>query len=162
MNRTARLLNLSTIAVLAAWSGASVARAQIAPGGKGPVDVTADQLAVQQQQCVAVWSGSAEALQDTSRLRADVLKIYNKVEAGKPAAGQAGSGQKCGALDRMEADGAVYYVTPEQVVKGDHAVYTADNTTIVMTGAEVIAAQGKNVISGTRRVIRARPRKHGA
>jgi lipopolysaccharide export system protein LptA len=153
MNRPASLMMLSTIAVIAALSGRMDARAQIAPGGKGPVDVTADQLAVQQQQCLAVWSGSAEALQATSRLRADVLKIYNKVEAGKPAPGTPGSGQKCGALDRMEADGSVYYVTPDQVVKGDHAVYTAADTTIVMTGAEVIAAQGKNVITGTRLVI---------
>ena len=52
----------------------------------------------------------------------------------------------------MEADGQVYYVTPSQVVKADHAVYTAADTTIVMTG-DVVAAQGKNVIAGSRLMI---------
>src|SRR5208337_3511561 len=86
------------------------------------------------------------ALQDTSRLRADSLKIFNR-----PLGGGSG-GQSCGQLDRMEADGQVYYVTPTQVVKADHAVYTAVDTTIVMTG-DVVAAQGKNVTAGSRLTI---------
>jgi lipopolysaccharide export system protein LptA len=53
----------------------------------------------------------------------------------------------------MEAHGNVYYVTPDRVVKGDNATYTADNTTIVMTGTEVVATQGKNVVTGTRLTI---------
>jgi lipopolysaccharide export system protein LptA len=142
MNRPAALLTISTLAVALA-TGAS---AQIAPSSHGPVDVTADQLEVQQGQCLANWSGNAEALQDTSRLRADTLKIYNR-----QLNGQAG-GQACGPLDRMEADGQVYYVTPAQVVKADHAVYTAADTTIIMTG-DVVAAQGKNVVAGSKLMI---------
>jgi lipopolysaccharide export system protein LptA len=142
MNRPAVLLTFSTLAVALALVAPNCALAQIAPAGHGPVDVTADQLEVQQGQCLANWSGNAEALQDTSRLRADSLKIYNH---------QLG-GQACGPLDRMEADGQVYYVTPSQVVKADHAVYTAADTTIVMTG-DVVAAQGKNVIAGAKLVI---------
>ncbi len=52
----------------------------------------------------------------------------------------------------MEADGSVYYVTPDRVVKGDHAVYSADSKTIVVTG-QVVVAQGKNVSAGTRLTI---------
>jgi lipopolysaccharide export system protein LptA len=94
---------------------------------------------------MANWSGNAEALQDTSRLRADSLKIFNRQTAGP-------GGQSCGQLDRMEAEGQVYYVTPTQVVKADRAVYTAADTTIVMTG-DVVASQGKNVIAGSRLTI---------
>ncbi len=142
MNRPAALL---TCTILGLASAAPLAaRAQIAPAGHGPVDVTADQLEVQQGQCLANWTGNAEALQDTSRLRADSLKIFNRPLGG--------GGQSCGPLDRMEADGQVYYVTPTQVVKADHAVYTAADTTIVMTG-DVVAAQGKNVIAGSRLTI---------
>jgi lipopolysaccharide export system protein LptA len=136
------------ISALVALALPGLAAAQIAPAGHGPVDVTADQLEVEQGQCLANWSGNAEALQDTSRLRADSLKIYNR-----QIAGQGSNGQSCGQLDRMEADGQVYYVTPAQVVKADHAVYTAADTTIVMTG-DVVAAQGsKGVIAGSRLVI---------
>jgi len=96
----------------------------------------------------AQLAASSKALQDTSRLRANTLNIYNKVLGGKGSAGN----QNCGQLDRMEADGQVYYVTPNRVVKGDHAVYTADNKTIVMTG-DVVATQCQNVIAGTRLTI---------
>jgi lipopolysaccharide export system protein LptA len=139
-----------TLAAALALGAAQAAFAQIAPSAKGPVDVTADQLEVKNGLCLASWRGDAEALQDTSRLRADVLNIYNKV-VSKPAT-DGGNGQGCGVLDRMEADGSVYYVTPTQVVKGDHALYTADNKTIVVTG-DVIATRGQDVIAGTRLVI---------
>jgi len=139
--------SLSSLALVLALTAPGLAWGQIAPAGHGPVDITADQLDVQQGQCLANWSGNAEALQDTSRLRANSLKIYNR-----PGGANGAGGSSCGALDHMEADGQVYYVTPTQVVKADHAVYTAADTTIVMTG-DVIAAQGKNVIAGTRLVI---------
>ena len=147
MRRPVALRSLSSLALALALAAPGLALAQIAPAGHGPVDITADQLDVQQGQCLANWSGNAEALQDSSRLRANSLKIYNHGGGG----GGAG-GSSCGALDRMEADGQVYYVTPSQVVKADHAVYTAADTTIVMTG-DVVAAQGKNVIADTRLVI---------
>jgi lipopolysaccharide export system protein LptA len=129
------------------------ARAQIAPAGKGPVDITADQLTGHNKDCEAIYSGNAEALQDTSRLRSNVMMFFNKkIPNPHPGAGT-NDNPTCGDLERMEAHGNVFYVTPDRVVKGDDAVYTADNTTIVMTGAEVVATQGKNVISGTRLVI---------
>jgi lipopolysaccharide export system protein LptA len=150
MKRLAAFVTLSALALPLALGGAGAAFAQIAPASHGPVDVTADQLEVKNDQCLASWRGDAEALQDTSRLRANVLNIYNQVLA-KGGATTAGP-RSCGPLLRMEADGDVYYVTPTQVVKGDHAVYTADSKTIVMTG-DVVATQGQNVIAGTRLVI---------
>jgi lipopolysaccharide export system protein LptA len=142
MMRPAARLTSCVLAFGLALATPLVALAQIAPGAHGPVDITADQLEVQQTQCSANWTGNAEALQDTSRLRADSLKVYNHQMAGQ------NGGQSCGALDHMVAEGQVYYVTPTQVVKSDHAIYTAADTTIVMTG-DVVTAQGKNVIAGS-------------
>jgi lipopolysaccharide export system protein LptA len=142
MMRPAARLTSCALALGLALATPLAALAQIAPGAHGPVDITADQLEVQQSQCSANWTGNAEALQDSSRLRADSLKVYNHQMAGQ------NGGQSCGALDHMVAEGQVYYVTPTQVVKSDHAIYTAADTTIVMTG-DVVTAQGKNVIAGT-------------
>ena len=151
MNRLAAtsLLALALTAVLAA----APARAQIAPEGKGPVAITADQLTGHNKDCEAIYSGNAEALQGTSRLRANEMDFYNKKLPNPHPGANADANPTCGDLERMEAHGNVYYVTPERVVKGDDAVYTAENTTIVMTGAEVVATQGKNVVSGTRLTI---------
>lgn len=145
-------MTVSAIALAVAVC-APASRAQIAPEGKGPVDITADQLTGHNKDCEAIYSGNAEALQGTSRLRANVMNFFNKKIPNPHPGNNPDANQNCGDLERMEAHGNVFYVTPDRVVKGDDAVYTADNTTIVMTGTEVVATQGKNVISGTRLTI---------
>ena len=149
MNRRATLFTLAPLGAALTLFGAGLATAQLAPSSNAPVDVTADQLEVQNQKCLAVWSGDAEALQATSRLRANTINIYNKT---LPSRTGDQPGRNCGQLDRMEADGQVYYVTPDQVVKGDHAVYSAGDKTITVTG-DVVVSQGCNVSAGTRLVI---------
>ncbi len=49
----------------------------------------------------------------------------------------------------VTATGGVYYVTPNETIRGDRAVYTVSNATIVVTG-DVILTQGKNVLTGSR------------
>src|SRR5580698_9904585 len=76
MNRLAAL-TFSAI-FLSAGFAASTGHAQIAPQGKGPVAITSDQLTGHNKDCEAIYSGNAEALQDTSRLRANEMDFYNK------------------------------------------------------------------------------------
>ena len=149
MMRTAVVLSVFSLA--AGFS--APAMAQLSSSSNSPVDVTADQLEAQPQQCLAIYRGNVEALQGTSHLRTDLLNIYAKPGAAQaqPAPG-GGPSSKCGALDRMEAHGSVYYMTPSEVVKGDDAVYLADAKTITLTG-DVVVSQGKNVVVGNRLVI---------
>ena len=132
------------LAILAACPAA----AQLARNSDAPVDITADELEVVNASCEAIWRGNAEALQDDARLRADVLKIFNKPGVPKPGATTAA----CGAVDRMEAEGSVYYVTPTQRVRANNAVYQADTELITMTG-DVVATQGQNVMRGDKMVV---------
>jgi len=140
------MTKLAAVAALALGL-AGPAAAQIAGSSDAPVDITADALEVVNNQCMSIWSGSAEALQDRTRLRADTIKTYSKKAPGK-ANGQGA----CGALDRMEAIGNVYYVTPQQKVRGDNAVYDVGAERIVITG-DVVAVSGQNVIRGSRLVV---------
>lgn len=161
MMRTAVVLSaLGPVAAIVAGLAvglAAPALAQLSPQSNAPIDVTGDQLEAQPQQCLAIYRGNVEALQGTSRLRTDVLDLYAKPSpadahpAPAPSDGGAVS-SKCGALERMEAHGSVYYVTPSEVVKGDDAVYLADSKTITVTG-DVVVSQGKNVVVGNRLVI---------
>src|SRR5271156_3910532 len=115
MMRTAMVLSaLSLVAVFSA-SLVAPALAQLSPQSNAPIDVTGDQLEAQPQQCLAIYRGNVEALQGTSRLRTDLLNIYAKPGAAQaqPAPG-GGPSSKCGALDRMEAHGSVYYMTPSE------------------------------------------------
>jgi lipopolysaccharide export system protein LptA len=147
MKRTVAVL--LTLAFTALPAG--VAFAQLAPSTNGPIDVTADQLGVQNKLCLASYKGSVEALQGTSRLRANSLDVYAKT-GGAQTTGAGGVSTKCGDIERLVADGSVYYATPQEVVKGDHAVYLADEKTITVTG-DVVISQGKNVVVGNRLVI---------
>jgi lipopolysaccharide export system protein LptA len=135
----------------AALLGATPAAAQLATHSDAPVDITADELEVVNASCQAIWRGNAEALQDTTRLRANVLKIFSTPGPAKPGA----TTPNCGAMERMEADGAVYYMTPQQRVRGDAGTYDAVNSILVMTG-DVVAVQGQNVMRGQRMTINTR------
>lgn len=76
--------------------------------------------------------GRAEITQGDTRLRA------NAIEGARDASG---------GLTRIEATGEVYYVTPNETIRGDRAVYTVSNATVVVTG-DVILTQGQNVLTG--------------
>ena len=150
---------LAAGAALAGCLGAA-AQAQIAPTSNGPIDITADNGTLVNSTCEATWSGAAEALQGNSRLRANVIKAFLKRKppsaAAQPGPAGAGNPSDCGATERIEADGNVFYVTPDQVAHGDHAVYSADADQIVMTG-NVVVVQGtgekRSVVRGDKMTI---------
>lgn len=155
--RKARAAVWGAVLMAAAGLAAGAAHAQLSQS-KGPIDITGDSMVVRDPEHLVVWKGRVEALQDEDRLRTDLLNIYYKPAqqkapgAPKAGAGAAAPGGDFGAIDRMEAIGDVYFVTPTQVAKGDKAVYTADNQTIVITG-DVVLTQGENVGRGSRLVI---------
>ena len=147
----AYLLGLTLLAAFA-LSGTPALAQQLGPGGDGPVDITADELEVQNKACVSIWRGRAEALQGQTRLRADLLRAImatKQAVSGAPSLGTSA----CGDLIRMEAEGQVFYVTAkDQRVRGDAATYDANAETVTMTG-DVIAVQGQNVLRGSRMVF---------
>ncbi len=134
-----------TLALSAVAGGAAFA--QIDTHSKAPIDITADQAEVSNAQCSAVWRGSAEAIQEKTRLRADTITVYSR----KKEAGADGK-SACGGAERIEADGHVYYVTAERNARGDHAVYNQARDEIVITG-DVIVVQGLDVARGARLTI---------
>ena len=83
--------------------------------------------------------GRAEVIQGQNRLRADAI---NGTIVG-------------GDLTRVEASGNVYFVTPDQAIRGDRAVYTFASDEVVVTG-DVILTQGQNVLTGGRLVYNTR------
>lgn len=83
--------------------------------------------------------GRAEVIQGQNRLRADAINGF--VTGGD--------------LRRVEATGNVYFVTPDQTIRGDHAVYTLAANEVVVTG-DVILTQGQNVLTGGRLVYNTR------
>jgi lipopolysaccharide export system protein LptA len=125
-------------------------------GSGGPIDISANELEVIDADRRAVWKGNVEAKQGESRMRTPVLNVFFAPKAGggsAPAASTGGvAGQDWGAIERMEAEGPVYYVTPTQSARGDHGTYIAASDTITLTG-NVVVSQEKNVLQGEKLVI---------
>ncbi|MBX3480771.1 MAG: hypothetical protein KF842_10235 [Caulobacter sp.] len=133
------------MAALAALTGAMAfaggAMAQIAPRSNAPIDIAADQSEAFTKECRVVWSGDVEALQARTRLRAQKLSVFS-----------ARNGEDCGATERMEAVGQVYYVEADRTVRADSATYSASSETITLSGG-VVVVQGRSVARADRVVI---------
>jgi lipopolysaccharide export system protein LptA len=134
--------------LLAALTPLGGALGQVDTRSTAPIDITADQGEVDNSQCLAVWRGAAEALQGDTRLRADSISVYSHSKKDAGSNGQ----PACGGTDKIVAEGHVYYVTPQQHVRGDRAVYTEANDEIVVTG-DVIVVQGDDVARGEKLTI---------
>jgi len=147
--------SLIAMAALAAAVLAVQPAAAQSKNSKAPFDVSADQLETHSADCVAIYTGSAEALQETSRLRADTMIAHLEVNKGKPAKGAASTttaAAGCGAMTTLEAKGNVYYLSGDgRRVHGDNGFYDAASTTITITG-DVTAVDGQNVMRGTKMV----------
>lgn len=124
-----RLLTTAALA-LALAALPTIGDAQSFQAGQ-PIMWGADQVAVTPTSLAL--RGRAELTQGDSRIRAD--RVDGTIANGD--------------LSRVEATGNVYFVTPEQTIRGDRAVYTPANDTIVLTG-DVILTQGENVMTGGR------------
>ncbi len=146
MEGSTRMLRWMAALAIAASALSSAASAQIT-NSNAPIDITADSAEVVNSQCLAIWRGSAEALQGQTRLRADTIRVFSQRR-----------GAACGATRRIEAEGGVFYVTPTQTARGDHATYDAGAATIVITG-NVIIVQGRNVARGDRLTINVNTRQ---
>ena len=146
-----RTLGGMTAAALCLGGGGVLA--SIDTRSAAPIDITANELEVINSKCLATWRGAAEALQGKTRLRADTMRVYSKTK-GPGANGQ----PACGGTDRIEADGHVFYVTPEQRARGDRAVYSASADEITITG-DVIVVQGSNVARADRLIIKVSTRE---
>lgn len=134
---------------------APLAMAQVTPA-KGPIDISANELELVDAQHLAIWRGDVDALQGQDRLRADVLNVYFNGQPSNAAqsssSGGAAPGRNWGKVDHMVAEGHVFFVSPTQTARGDHAVYDLTPDTITVTG-DVIVVQGQNVIHGDKLLI---------
>ena len=124
---------------------ASDARAQLSGGG-GPISYSADNLEYTDGQRQLVLTGNVDVIQNDSRLQSDKLTLFFK--AANNGANALGTGD----IDRMIAEGQVYYVRPEQKARGDRAVYEVATDSVTFTG-NVVVASDENVIRGETLVL---------
>ena len=155
----AALVLAAALATTAAAAQASTTTTTTSTGAGGPkfgqpgapIDISARSTQVFQQERRVVYQGEVEALQGSYRLRTPQLTLWysntNAVKGAPPA-----PASSAGPLERMDAEGPVYFITATQSAKGDHGAYLAADDTITLTG-NVVLTQDKNVSTGDKLVI---------
>jgi lipopolysaccharide export system protein LptA len=150
---TRALMSRSLPAAAAALALGAVAFAVAAPdasaqlsGTGGPISYSADNLEYTNNQRELVLTGNVDVVQSDSRLQSDKLTLYFK--SANTGANALGTGD----IDRMIAEGQVYYVRPDQKARGDRAVYEVATDSVTFTG-NVVVASDENVIRGETLVL---------
>lgn len=118
--------------------GTQVGFGAITQDTSAPVEVTADELNVDQATGAAIFTGNVVIGQGDMRLSAArVLVVYRQDQAG---------------IQRMEATGGVTLVSGPDAAESQRADYNIDTGVIVMTG-DVLLAQGQSALTADRMTV---------
>ena len=140
MTPTKATIAVLMIAGLCATAAPAMAQAVLDPNA--PLDISApEQGEYKTQTCTLELKGDVSITQDRIRLLAGTITTY-----------QARRGGDCGAWTRLEAVRDVYYVTPNERVRADRAVYDVSGKTVTFTGG-VVVVRGQDVAATDKLVI---------
>ena len=137
---------LSYVIALSLFAGTAFAQAANIALGTGafdtslPVEVTADQLSVDQSNGRAVFDGNVLVVQGEVRLSAGRVAIEYAPEGSDNA------------IERLVASGGVTFVTASDAAEAGEAVYSVAEGVVTLSG-DVLLTQGRNAIAGDRLVV---------
>lgn len=136
--RIAALLSIFVLPVSAFAQGTEVGFGSMQADTDAPVEVTAENLSVNQDDGTALFTGGVIVGQGEMRLSAPrVLVVYNEGRTG---------------IARLEARGGVTLVSGEEAAEAQNADYDVEAATVVMTG-NVLLTQGLNALTSDRMVV---------
>ncbi|MEM6371415.1 MAG: lipopolysaccharide transport periplasmic protein LptA [Pseudomonadota bacterium] len=136
--RTLLCITFLGLSSMAMAQGTQVAFGAIQQDTSAPVEVTADELNVDQATGEAIFTGNVVIGQGEMRLSAArVVVIYQEDSDG---------------IERLEATGGVTLVSGPDAAESQRADYNIESGVIVMTG-DVLMAQGRSAISADRMTV---------
>jgi len=124
---------------MAAAQGATIAFGGLKADTSAPVEVTADELSVNQADGTATFAGHVVVIQGDMRLSAArVAVVYGSADQRE--------------IESLEADGDVLLASGTDAAQAQKALYTIGSGVVELTG-DVLLTQGANVISGQKLVV---------
>lgn len=118
--------------------GTNVAFGTIRQDTTAPVEVTADNLAVDQATGVAVFQGNVLIGQGELRLSAEKVEVVYRAESA--------------GIAKLAATGSVTLISGPDAAEAQRADYDIDSGTIVMTG-DVLLTQGPSALTAQKMTI---------
>ena len=121
------------------------AQAQFAANSKAPITGSSDRAEYSPGKII--FSGQVDIRQDDVRILSDEMTVLSADRNRVVSANEAFQD-----VDRIEAVGNFFYITPEQEVTGSQGIYERTKDSFTVTG-NVILLQGEdNVVTGDRLV----------
>jgi lipopolysaccharide export system protein LptA len=133
-------LILAPVGVFAQGAGVTFGGVKVDPNE--PVEITADELSVDQTNGSAVFAGNVVAGQGALRLSAGQVRVQYAIE----------NGANTGRIDKLFATGGVTLVNGAEAAEAKEAVYTVGSGQIEMSGA-VVLTQGQSALSGEKLIV---------
>ncbi len=140
--RTVLALTMLAVAPVAIQAqGTNVALGALQQDTSLPVEVTSDNLSVDNEAGIAIFEGNVVVIQGVMRLTAPRIRVEYDTEDG-------------GANDitEMYATGGVTFVNGPEAAESQEARYMPNTGDLVMTG-DVLLTQGPSVMSGEKLVV---------
>jgi lipopolysaccharide export system protein LptA len=122
---------------------AGTANAQIG-NSDAPVVVDSREAEYLQKEGRGVYIGNVVATQGDAKITTDKLTVLC---ARDPSAGEEGT-NSCD-IERLIAEGNVFYVAPDARIRGDRAEYDFPTDTITITGDVILSRGEDGVVRGT-------------
>lgn len=133
------LIGFAALAPAAHSQGAAVSFGGIRSDTSQPVEVTSDQLAVNQTDGTAIFTGNVVVIQGDLRMAAETVRVeYAKDDTSK--------------VERILASGGVTLASATEAAEGNEAVYSVASGEIVMTG-DVLLTQNGGTIAGQKLIV---------
>ena len=127
---------------LVAAQGAQVAFGGLQHDSTLPIEITADQLSIDQADGSAMFVGNVLIGQGEMRLSAGKVRVEY----------MAGDGQATGRISRLLASDGVTLVNGNEAAEAQEAEYSVETGKIIMKGS-VILTQGANALSAERMTV---------
>jgi lipopolysaccharide export system protein LptA len=119
------------------------------PDADQPIDINADNLEVQQDKNLAIFSGNVIAVQGRIKLRAEQLRVWYRTSADGGSGANAGNN---GTIIRIDAIEQVFVSSATETAQGDIGIYEVADQRLTLTGA-VVLTRGENVPRGNKLVM---------
>lgn len=153
-----RQISLLALGLLTLMAGAALAQETGSGGikldGDKPIQIESDKLEVREQENIAIFTGNVNVVQGPTLLKAGVMTVHYAKPEEKPAKGESG-GATAGSqkVERIEVGKTVYLKSNDQVATGDEGVFDVKNSTMTLSGKEVVLTQGGSVAKGCKLTV---------
>ena len=131
-------LSIALLPSLAVAQGTNIALGGVRADPTAPVEVTADNLTVDQESGTAVFAGDVVIGQGDLRISAAEVQVFYDESTGD--------------ITRLTGSGGVIFVTATEAAEAQRADYDLAAGTLVMSG-DVLLTQGASALSAERMTV---------